>query len=194
MLGRDRQKPTAPGTPAEERVLEVTAAMQGSLSFKDPVNLRISGRFEGTLETLGMLTIGDRAQVNAQITGETIVVAGRVSGKIVARRQLTLVPPARVTADIWTPRLGVQDGAILEGACHMTAAAADSQVPAAASGVSATLSVEEVAQYLELEPSVVRQWAAQGRIPATRDGTNSWRFDKNRLDEWISSERARSRE
>lgn len=192
MLGRDRQKHAMPAAPAEERVLEVTATMQGTLSFKDPVNLRISGRFEGTLETLGMLTIGERAQVNAQITGETITVAGRVSGKIVAKRQLMLIPPARVAADIWTPRLSMQDGAILEGACHM-AAAADHQNQAAA-GPSAALSVEEVAQYLELEPSVVRQWAAQGRIPATRDGSNGWRFDKSRLDEWIANERTRSRE
>lgn len=186
MLGRERQKGLAAGgTSAEERVLDVTAAMQGTLSFKDPVNLRIGGRFEGTLETLGVLTIGDQAQVNAQITGESITVAGRVSGKIVATRQLTLAPPARVTADVWTPRLTVQEGAILEGACHMSAAA---ETQAAES-----LSVEEVAQYLELEPSVVRQWAAKGRIPAAPDG-DGWRFDKGRLDQWIATERARSRE
>ncbi len=186
MLGRERQKGNAAaGTSAEERVLEVTAAMQGTLAFKDPVNLRISGRFEGTLETLGTLTIGERAQVTAQITGEAITIAGRVSGKVVATRQLTLVPPARVTADLWTPRLVVQEGAILEGACHMSAAA-DSQA-------AQVLSVDEVAQYLELEPSVVRQWASQGRIPAARAG-EGWQFDKEQLDQWIASERARARE
>ncbi|MBI4226739.1 MAG: polymer-forming cytoskeletal protein [Candidatus Omnitrophica bacterium] len=186
MLGRERRGSAAAGPTVEERVLEVTAAMQGTLSFKDPVNLRISGRFDGALETLGTLTIGERAQVSAQITGETIVIAGRVSGKIVAKRQLTLVPPAKVTADLWTPRLAVQDGAMLEGACHMSAATE-------AAPASPVLSVEEVAQYLELEPAAVRQWAAQGRIPATRDGAG-WRFDKSRLDEWIASERARARE
>ena len=187
MLGRERQKGhTAAGASAEERVLEVTAAMQGTLSFKDPVNLRIGGRFEGTLETLGTLTIGDQAQVTAQITGESITIAGRVSGKVVATRQLTLVPPARVLADVWTPRLVVQEGAILEGACHMSAAA-DHQ------DAGQVLSVDEVAQYLELEPSVVRQWASQGRIPAAADG-GSWRFEKGRLDAWIASERARARE
>ncbi|OGX38828.1 MAG: hypothetical protein A3C53_06985 [Omnitrophica WOR_2 bacterium RIFCSPHIGHO2_02_FULL_68_15] len=185
MLGRERQKGNAAaGTSAEERVLEVTAAMQGTLSFKDPVNLRISGRFDGTLETLGTLTIGDRAQVDAEITGEIITIAGRVSGKVVATRQLTLVPPARVSADIWTPRLAVREGAIFEGACHMSAAAETQEAAQA-------LSVDEVAQYLELEPSVVRQWAAQGRIPAAPEG-NGWRFEKGRLDAWIASERARS--
>lgn len=183
MLGQSR-KPAAPPEPAE-RTLEVTASMQGTLSFKDPVNLRISGRFEGTLDTLGSLTIGERAQVEAQITGDLIIIAGRVQGKLVARRQLTLIPPARVTGEVWTPRLIVQDGAVLDGACHM-------QEAREADGASATqwLSAEEVAQYLEAEPTVVRQWAAQGRLPAVRDG-EGWRFDKARLDAWIAAERAR---
>ena len=35
--------------PAEEKILDVTASMQGTISFKDPVNLRILGSFEGKL-------------------------------------------------------------------------------------------------------------------------------------------------
>jgi len=184
MLGRARRRGTEsePATSAESKVLEVTASMQGTLSFKDPVNLRISGRFEGTLETLGSLTIGERAQVEAQITGESIVVAGRVQGKIVAKRQLKLVPPARVTGELWTPRLVVEDGALIDGACHVGDMAEGTQV--------SWLSAEEVAQYLEVEPAVVHQWAAQGRIPAVRDG-EAWRFEKTRLDQWIASERAK---
>lgn len=193
MLGRGRRTAQHAGVaeriePSGERVLEVSAAMQGSLSFKDPVNLRISGRFEGTLETLGSLTIGDRAQVEAQITGEAIVIAGRVHGKIVAKRSLTLIPPARVSGEVWTSCLAVEAGAILDGICHMEQAADTPQAPHRAGAGS--LSAEEVAQYLEVEPSLVRQWAAQGRIPAVRDG-ESWRFEKERLDRWIASERSR---
>ena len=182
MLGRDRRKGEAAPAPAEDRVLEVSASMQGTLSFKDPVNLRISGRFEGTLETLGNLMIGEKAQVEAQITGESITVAGRVHGKIVAKRSLRLIPPARVTGEITTPTLAIEEGAVLDGTVHMEEAAG--QAPAL------LLSIEEVAQYLEVEPTVVRQWASQGRIPAVRDG-EGWRFEKQRLDRWVASERAR---
>lgn len=182
MLGRDRRKGEEIPTPAEDRFLEVSAAMQGTLSFKDPINLRISGRFEGTLETLGNLIIGEKAQVEAQISGDSITVAGRVRGKIVAKQQLRLIAPARVTGDVTTPRLMIEDGAVLNGAVQMGEAPAQTQ--------TLLLSIEEVAQYLEVEPTVVRQWASQGRIPATRDG-ESWRFDKQRLDQWVASERAR---
>lgn len=184
MLGRARRQTANAGSAdaAADRTLEVTAAMQGTLAFKDPVDLRISGQFDGTLETLGTLTIGEQARVQAQITGETIIVAGRVDGKIVARRQLTLRAPARVTGEVWTPRLVVESGASLDGACHMREADPGTS--------TAWLTPEEVAQYLEIEPSVVRQWAAQGRIPAVRDG-DAWRFEKVQLDQWIASERAK---
>ncbi len=182
MLGRTRRATEGAATP---QVLEVTAAMQGTLSFKDPVNLLISGRFEGTLETLGTLTIGERAQVDAQITGESITVAGRVQGKLIAKRQLKLVSPARVTGEVWTPRLIVEEGASLDGTCHMEAQAA-----ATTTTTSGWLTIEEVAQYLEVEPSAVRQWATQGRLPAVREG-EAWRVEKTRLDQWIATERAR---
>lgn len=182
MLGRPRQGRKSAAEAPADRGLEVTAAMQGTLAFKDPVNLRISGRFDGTLDTLGSLTIGERAQVQAQITGETIVIAGRVDGKIVARRHLTLLAGARVTGEIWTPRLVVEDGASLEGTCRMREAAGE--------GASTWLTPEEVAQYLEVEPAVVHQWATQGRIPAVRDG-DAWRFEKAQLDHWIATERAK---
>ena len=120
--------------------------------------------------------------MEAQITGESITVAGRVRGKIVAKRSLRLIPPARVTGEITTPNLAVEEGAVLDGTVHMEEAAG--QAPAL------LLSIEEVAQYLEVEPTVVQQWASQGRIPAVRDG-EGWRFEKQRLDRWVASERAR---
>ena len=35
----------------EDKFLDVNATMQGTLRFDDPVNLRINGKFEGTLDT-----------------------------------------------------------------------------------------------------------------------------------------------
>ncbi|MBU1783819.1 MAG: polymer-forming cytoskeletal protein, partial [Candidatus Omnitrophica bacterium] len=60
----------------EEKVLDVNAAMQGTLRFDDPVNLRISGKFEGTLDTKGKLMVGNKAEIKANITGEIIHIDG----------------------------------------------------------------------------------------------------------------------
>ena len=170
MLGRGKNKE------GEARVLDVTASMQGSLVFQEPVSLRISGRFEGTLETRGELTIGEAAQVRAEITGESITVAGRVEGKIVAKHSLKLVPPASVRGQVWTPVLQVEPGAELDGAVHM-------------GGGGATLSPKEVAEYLEVDIRTVEQWAREGKIPGAQEG-GQWRFEKSKLDEWVASQKS----
>jgi excisionase family DNA binding protein len=170
ILGKRRRKeePT-------DRILDVNASMQGSLTFQEPVNLRISGRFEGTLETQGDLTIGEQAQVSADVTGETITIAGRVTGKVIAKRRLTLIPPAFVQGEISTPILRVEEGASLEGTVHMQ------ERPS-------WMTSEEVAEYLEVELRLVEEWAREGKIPADQEG-GTWRFAKAKIDEWVSAQK-----
>jgi len=174
ILGRGKKETQGSGS----QVLDVTASMQGSLVFQEPVTLRISGRFEGTLETKGELTIGERATVQADITGETIIIAGRVSGKVVAKRSLKLVPPAVLTAEVWTPLLAVEPGARFEGTLHM-----------AEGGEGGWMGSEEVAEYLEMEVRLVEQWAREGKIPGIREG-NRWRFEKAKIDEWVAAQKS----
>ncbi|MDO8730099.1 MAG: polymer-forming cytoskeletal protein [Candidatus Omnitrophota bacterium] len=171
ILGRGKGKEES-----QNRVLDVTASMQGSLIFREPVSLRISGRFEGTLETQGELTIGEAAQVRAEITGESITVAGRVEGKIIAKRSLKLVSPAVVRGDVWTPLLEVEAGASLDGSLHMGAQAS-------------TLSTKDLAEYLEVDVRTVEQWAKDGKIPGSQEG-GQWRFEKSRVDEWVATQKS----
>ena len=63
VLGRRKQEPAA------EKWLELDAATVGTLAFKDPVNLSIKGRFEGSLNTQGKLSIAEKAYVKANIQG-----------------------------------------------------------------------------------------------------------------------------
>ena len=97
MALRDRHK-------AEEKVLDVDAAMSGSLVFRDAVNLRINGKFDGTMETKGTLVISQTAAVNAHIVGDEIVVAGRLKGEILAKQRLVLLPSAVVEGKVRTAK------------------------------------------------------------------------------------------
>ncbi len=160
-----------------EKVLDVDASMQGTLSFKDAVNLKINGRFEGVLNTKGNLMIGEEALVNADITGESIIVAGKVNGNITALKDLKLISPARVVGDIRSPLLSIAEGAIFDGSCRMLARPENS--------TQDVMSIDDVAKYLEIDTSLAHEWADAGRLPGTRDG-NSWRFDRTRIDEWIA--------
>lgn len=166
----------------EMRLLEVDASMSGSLSFKDPVNLQINGRFDGTLDIKGSLTIGPSAQVKATIYGEEMSVAGSVEGTVVASKRLELLSTARVTGKVTAPKLVVHEGAVLHGSCDMVSAS-----PAPAEG-GAWMSVEDLARYLEVEAGTIVEWAATGRLPGRQDGA-AWQFDRKRIEEWLAQEK-----
>lgn len=160
----------------EEKVLEVNASMQGELTFKDPVNLVINGVFQGKLNTKGVLSIGERALVKAEIIGEDITIAGRVEGNIVASKRLRLIPPAEVNGDIKTPLLVVEEGAILNGSCTMKQER------------SKYLTLEEMASYLQIDKETLLKWAEENKVPAVKEGEN-FLFDKREVENWLSKEK-----
>jgi excisionase family DNA binding protein len=155
----------------DEKVLDVDASMQGTLAFKDPVNLRINGKFEGNLETKGDLTIGVTAIVFADIVGDNVTIAGRVKGKIIAKDKLMLLSTAVVEGEIFPTKFIVADGALFEGKCTM---------------LHDFMNTEEVARYLEVDLSSIREWASAGKIPAIKEG-EAWKFERKAVDTWIAS-------
>lgn len=48
------------------------------------------------------------------------------------------------------------------------------------------LSVEQVAEYLQLNRSTVYDWAQKGKIPAIKLG-QIWRFRRREIDRWLES-------
>ena len=170
MIRRDKKHET-------EKVLDVDASMQGTLIFKDYVNLKINGTFEGVLNTKGNLMIGEQAVVNADITGESIIVAGKVSGNITALKDLKLISPARVIGDIRSPLLSIAEGAIFDGTSRM--------LSKASKFTDNVMTPDDLAKYLEIETNLVYEWANSGRLPGTKDG-DAWRFERAKIDEWIA--------
>ena len=165
-----------------EKILDVDASMQGTIAFRDPVNLRINGSFEGKLDTKGSLTIGENARVKANIIGDRIIIAGKVTGDVSATQSLSLIAPALVKGNIWTPVISITEGAVLEGQLSMTNLTDKES--------SQILSLKEVAQYLEVEMGTIDEWAAKRKIPAFQED-NAWKFRKAEIDQWIQEERLR---
>lgn len=168
---------------AEEKILDVDASMQGTINFNDPVNLRINGQFEGELRTKGSLTISQKAYVKANIHGENITIAGRVEGDIVADKQLKIENPGQLLGSVRTPVLIVTEGAILHGNCHMI----DKSVTSSDND-GGFYSLDEVAEYLEVDTAKIEEWANEGRIPAVKVA-DTWKFEKSKIEDWISRQR-----
>lgn len=157
--------------PPQEKVIEINAQMEGALTFGDPVNLKITGRFSGKLDTKGTLTIGQTAVVDANIHGENIIIAGKVKGNVEAKKMLVLMPGAFLTGDISTPKLNIVEGAIFQGRCQM---------------LDDFLNLEELSQYLEIEAKAIEELAVTGKIPAIKD-EHGWKFERIKIDQWAAA-------
>lgn len=141
-------KEKGPLDPLEERPIDVTASMQGTISFSDPVNLRIQGSFEGKLQAKGQLTVGEKAHVKAEIEADRVTIAGRVEGKVIAREFLQVTSTGQCIGEIATAKLIVEEGGILQGECRVGKSTAAAQEVSGAAPV-----LQEVRQGQER-----RQW------------------------------------
>ncbi|MBI4431495.1 MAG: polymer-forming cytoskeletal protein [Candidatus Omnitrophica bacterium] len=168
----------------EEKILDVDASMQGTIAFKDPVNLRINGSFEGKLDAKGNLTIGENARVKANINGDRVIIAGKVTGNINATESISIVAPALVRGDIAAPRLSIADGSIFDGRISMTSAKEKQGSPF----LTDMLDLRDVAQFLEVEEKVLEEWAHKKKIPAFQEDGH-WRFRRTEIEKWVEQER-----
>jgi cytoskeletal protein CcmA (bactofilin family) len=110
---------TAPAPAARGLVgyLYKGSRVTGQLTFQG--SARIEGNVDGEIQCHGTLTIGERAEVRAKISGDVIVIRGKVEGNLVAKEKVELVAPARVFGDIDTPRLIITEGVVFDGDCTM---------------------------------------------------------------------------
>ncbi len=98
--------------------------------------LRVDGHLIGTVTSeSGTLIIGTNGQVDANIAVAAAMINGTVNGDIVASEKLQLGRTARVLGNIHSPRLIVEEGAILEGSCSMLKARETQEEEAVAAAV-----------------------------------------------------------
>lgn len=98
--------------------------------------LRVDGHLIGTVSSeSGTLIIGTNGQVDANIAVAAAMINGTVNGDIVASEKLQLGRTARVLGNIHSPRLIVEEGAILEGSCSMLKARETQEEEAVAAAV-----------------------------------------------------------
>ena len=114
---------SAPAPPAEsfsvKTVLSRGVALKGELSGREDVC--IDGEFEGKIRVSGAgVTIAANGRVTAEVEADEIVVEGRLNGTLRARQRLVIRSTAHVTGDIETPRLAIEDGAVLHGRVEMS--------------------------------------------------------------------------
>ena len=88
--------------------------LTGTLAGQEDVF--IDGTMEGTIELPDSdLTIGPNGNVKANIKARKITVFGRVTGKMFPAERIEILKTATVRGTIKTPRIVVEEGAVIHG-------------------------------------------------------------------------------
>lgn len=78
-------------------------------------DLELAGRFEGVINVNGRVLVGDRAEVDADITASTIVVGGKVRGNLNASGRVEILPQGILTGNLKSGSFAAADGAMVKG-------------------------------------------------------------------------------
>lgn len=92
--------------------------LTGETTFKSMV--RIDGQLTGKISSeTGTLIVGNNGRLDANVDVAIATIHGTVNGDIIATQRLELGRTAKVTGNVQTPSLMIEQGAIFEGTCRM---------------------------------------------------------------------------
>lgn len=107
--------------------LDAGSFIEGALHFED--TFRLDGRLKGRIVSHGDLVVGENGEVEAEIEVGRIFVSGTVRGTLKALQRVEIAAGGKVLADLQTPSLIVEDGAILQGHCNMSSETSPAREP-----------------------------------------------------------------
>lgn len=97
---------------AEEAVFEGNFSGTGSFL--------ISGRVEGNGEIDGTVVLTEAGRWHGTLEAQELMIAGRVDGDVIARRQVEVTDTGQITGRLSGPSVAMAEGAVVEGQVQIT--------------------------------------------------------------------------
>jgi len=110
-------------------ILSSDVEIKGSIKFQK--ELLIDGKVEGEINSDGVLTIGENADIQGEIKTKSITVYGKVRGNITVGERCELKSRCTLQGDLKAARLVIEEGATFIGKSEVTSASGGAK-PAAA--------------------------------------------------------------
>lgn len=99
-------------------ILGEQTEFDGVLNFTD--NLVITGKFTGTIESIGSLVIEKTGKCSVdKITADSITIAGQVQGDLSAKTKLEMFSGSTIVGNVETSRLRIADDVNFQGQVKM---------------------------------------------------------------------------
>jgi cytoskeletal protein CcmA (bactofilin family) len=99
-------------------ILSSDVEIKGSIKFQK--ELLIDGKVEGDINSDGVLTVGENAEIRGEIKTKSITVYGKVHGNITVAERCELKSKGVLQGDLKAARLTIEEGATFIGKSEVT--------------------------------------------------------------------------
>lgn len=118
MIGKKGDSMASTGAPGDiKAILGKGSEFEGKLRFDGTV--RIDGKFKGEINSNGTLIVGEQASIEGDVEVDNIIISGQIKGNVMALTRMEIHSPAKMTGNIMTPTLIIQEGVVFDGNCQM---------------------------------------------------------------------------
>lgn len=117
-------------------------------TFTSSGNVRMDGKFTGSLEIAGNILVGESADIRADIHARSISIAGTIRGNVTGSK-VQLLRTGRIWGDIQAASLTTEEGAFIDGKITMAGHAANR--PSTDGDMAAEQTVDDLAASEEAE-------------------------------------------
>jgi len=104
----------------ERNVIAKNTVIVGDI--KSDGDFRIDGTLEGSLITNGRVIIGVEGFIKGNIEASNADIEGKISGKVLISKTLTIKATSLITGDVIVGKLSVEPGATFNATCSMKGA------------------------------------------------------------------------
>lgn len=98
-------------------ILGPGSELQGNFTAEG--SARIDGTVNGDVKVGGTLIVGSTGKICGNVEAEAIVIGGEILGNVFAPQSAELTEKARVTGDVMTKDIMIDDSAVFQGKCNV---------------------------------------------------------------------------
>ncbi len=99
------------------------SSIEGTLKVDS--TLRVDGRIKGNVTTGDSLVIGKDGAINGDVVVRNAIIGGKLKGKLTASGKVVLEAKSEFKGELKTTKLVIDEGAVFEGNCSMSAEPAE---------------------------------------------------------------------
>src|SRR5262247_1086755 len=128
IIDKPNPKPNPMADHGGKDILSSDVEIKGSIKFQK--ELLIDGKVEGEINSDGVLTIGENADIRGEVKTKSITVYGKVHGNITVAERCELKSKCTLQGDLKAARLVIEEGATFIGKSEVTSGTVPAKSPA----------------------------------------------------------------